>query len=226
MQNAAEFEDIRISESINGSAENVDQVDIEDAVEVVDLEYRYPQNNFFLINLLSRRQNPAPVLDKISLRAPRGQIYALLGSSGCGECSYFWFFCFNLAIFSFIFFTLSIGKTTLLKCVLGRIKPNAGQIRLFGQTPGSRHCPVPGSGVGYMPQELALYPDFTILETLHYFGQLYRMTPEELQTRSAHIVALLNLPTTKDQLVRQLSGRQGLGGFWGYFFPDYFSLVF
>ena len=85
MQNAAEFEDIRISESINGSAESVDQVDIEDAVEVVDLEYRYPRNAFLLSDLLSRRQNPAPVLDKISLRAPRGQIYALLGSSGCGE---------------------------------------------------------------------------------------------------------------------------------------------
>ena len=77
-----------------------------------------------------------------------------------------------------------------------------------------------------MPQELALYPDFTITETLHYFGQLYHMAAEELQTRSAHIVALLNLPTTKDQLVRQLSGRQGLGGFWGIFFLNYFSLVF
>ena len=111
----------------------------------------------------------------------------------------------NLTVIYLIFFPL--GKTTLLKCILGRIKPNGGRIRLFGRAPGSRHCPVPGRGVGYMPQELALFPDFTITETLRYFGQLYRMSAEEIKERSTYIVAFLNLPT-KERSVSQLSGRE------------------
>lgn len=61
------------------------------AVEVVDVEYRYPRNyllsdiNSLISDPLMRRQNP-PVLEKISISAPRGRIYALLGSSGCGKC--------------------------------------------------------------------------------------------------------------------------------------------
>ena len=48
---------------------------------------------------------------------------------------------------------------------------DGGSIRVFGGTPGSRLSGVPGPRVGYMPQELALYAEFTIQETLQYFGR-------------------------------------------------------
>ncbi|XP_027200085.2 ABC transporter G family member 20-like [Dermatophagoides pteronyssinus] len=121
-------------------------------------------------------------LKKINVSVPQGKIYALLGSSGC-------------------------GKTTLLRCVLGRLQPQSGVIRVFGQEPGSEYSPVPGPGVGYMPQELALFPDFTIKETLRYFGQLYRMSPKEIKARTKFLITLLHLPE-KNRLVSQLSGGQ------------------
>jgi ABC-type multidrug transport system ATPase subunit/ABC-type multidrug transport system permease subunit len=121
-------------------------------------------------------------LKKINVSVPQGKIYALLGSSGC-------------------------GKTTLLRCVLGRLKPQSGMIRVFGREPGSPFSPVPGPGVGYMPQELALFPDFTIKETLRYFGQLYRMTPKDIKGRTKFLITLLHLPE-KNRLVSQLSGGQ------------------
>lgn len=34
---------------------------------------------------------------------------------------------------------------------------------------------IPGSRIGYMPQELSLYQDFTISETLHFFGRVHKM---------------------------------------------------
>ena len=40
---------------------------------------------------------------------------------------------------------------------------------VFGEPPGSRVTGVPGSRVGYMPQELALFGEFNIEETLTYF---------------------------------------------------------
>lgn len=47
------------------------------------------------------------------------------------------------------------GKTTLLKLILGLIKPDKGRIRIFGKTPGqARHQ------IGYMPQYAHLDMDF------------------------------------------------------------------
>lgn len=129
-------------------------------------------------------------------------------------------FCFNFLIFLiffiYIFYAkigtiifccfIKLGKTTLLRCVLGRLQPQSGVIRVFGQEPGSEYSPVPGPGVGYMPQELALFPDFTIKETLRYFGQLYRMSSKEIKARTKFLITLLHLPE-KNRLVSQLSGK-------------------
>ena len=44
------------------------------------------------------------------------------------------------------------------------------QVLVFGRTPGSRSSGVPGSRVGYMPQELALFGEFSIGEYMTMVG--------------------------------------------------------
>ncbi|CAG2181688.1 unnamed protein product, partial [Oppiella nova] len=84
------------------------------------------------------------VLRNVNLKVPRGNIFALLGPNGT-------------------------GKTTLIRTILGRLRYKSGSIRVFGVKSGSDYSDIPGPGVGYMPQELALFEEFTIEECLTYY---------------------------------------------------------
>lgn len=102
--------------------------------------------------------------------------YGLLGPSGC-------------------------GKTTMLKCIVGRIKPRAGSVLVFGLQPGDGLSGVPGRDVGYMPQEISIYEDFTIEETLHYFGKINRMRASDIKSRVEFLLQFLDLPSRKRTVV-------------------------
>ncbi|ELT92522.1 hypothetical protein CAPTEDRAFT_162923 [Capitella teleta] len=127
-------------------------------------------------------KNKLKVLDNMQMRVATGAIYGLLGPSGC-------------------------GKTTLLRCIIGRLSWESGTIVTLGKKPGTIGHPVPGSSVGYMPQELALFQDFTISETLSYFGRLHKMTSKRVKERMTFLLDFLHLPD-KGRLIRQLSGGQ------------------
>lgn len=53
------------------------------------------------------------------------------------------------------------------------------------------------------PQELAVYEDFTIEETLIYFGRLFRLSKQKLEERIEFLLAFLDLPH-KNRLVQNL----------------------
>lgn len=55
--------------------------------------------------------------------------------------------------------------------------------------------------VGFMPQELALYDEFTPIETLRYFGSLYCMNQFQLEHSIENLVSFLDLTHCQDQKV-------------------------
>lgn len=122
------------------------------------------------------------VLSNLNLAVPQGHIYGLLGPSGC-------------------------GKTTLLKCIVGTLKISRGHITVLGKPPAFPGHDVPGKKVGYMPQDLALYNEFTISDTLTFFGRIHGLTSKETQARMDFLIDFLDLPQ-KQSLVRNLSGGQ------------------
>lgn len=126
--------------------------------------------------------NASLVLNGLTLTVPAGTIYGLLGPSGC-------------------------GKTSIIRCITGSKRPTAGLLRVFGHEPGKRGSGVPGPGVGYMPQEIALHDDLTVSEMLMYFGRLFNLARTVLDTRIAHMAAVLDLPDTS-RLIGTLSGGQ------------------
>ena len=138
------------------------------AVQTKNIKFGY-QKNFIIY-----KSKMNLVLNNCSINVPKGSIYALLGSSGC-------------------------GKTSLLKCILGRLTPESGKVRVFGRKPSH--------GTGYMPQELALFGEFSIEETLTYFGHLHKMSQSMIEERTDFLIQLLSLPK-KTRIIYQLSGGQ------------------
>ncbi|XP_018405590.1 PREDICTED: ABC transporter G family member 20 [Cyphomyrmex costatus] len=128
------------------------------------------------------KNNPHIVLDGLNMTVPKGTIYGLLGASGC-------------------------GKTTLLSCIVGRRRLNSGEIWVLGGRPGSKGSGVPGPRVGYMPQEIALYGEFSIRETFIYFGWCAGMTTEEVDEKLIFLLKFLQLPS-ENRFVKNLSGGQ------------------
>ena len=60
--------------------------------------------------------------------------------------------------------------------------------------------------VGYMPQELALYGEFTIEETLKYFGRVYDLPKDVIEKRTQFLIDFLDLPKAR-RLIMNLSGK-------------------
>jgi len=123
------------------------------------------------------------VLNDISVKVPLGGIYGLLGPSGC-------------------------GKTSLLKLVLGMNYPDQGCVRVFGSSPGTKNAFIPGPGVGYMPQDISLFSELTVAETLVFYSKIYRMKSHLVANRIEFLLKLLALDHKGNRLVRQLSGGQ------------------
>uniref|UniRef100_A0A4W6DSQ9 ATP-binding cassette, sub-family H, member 1 n=1 Tax=Lates calcarifer TaxID=8187 RepID=A0A4W6DSQ9_LATCA len=151
----------------------------------VDLEASLPagQEDYAIqCRDVCRSYGKLKVLSNLNLTVPQGHIYGLLGPSGC-------------------------GKTTLLKCIVGTLKISRGHITVLGKPPAFPGHDVPGKMVGYMPQDLALYNEFTISDTLTFFGRIHGLTSRETQARMNFLIDFLDLPQ-KHSLVRNLSGGQ------------------
>ncbi|XP_051164491.1 ABC transporter G family member 23 isoform X2 [Leptopilina boulardi] len=122
------------------------------------------------------------VLNGLNMTVSRGTIYSLLGASGC-------------------------GKTTLLSCVVGVRKLDSGTIWCLGGKPGSKGSGVPGPRLGYMPQEISLVQEFTLLNALYYFGRINGVNEDMIEKRYLELSTLFELPP-KNRMVKHMSGGQ------------------
>ncbi|MDO8880393.1 MAG: sugar ABC transporter ATP-binding protein [Coriobacteriia bacterium] len=91
---------------------------------------------------VSKSYGGVTVLHSASLTVPAGHVMALAGENGA-------------------------GKSTLLKIVSGQVRPDSGEVHVYG-TQLTQHDPISARrlGVAIVPQELAPYPDLTIYENI------------------------------------------------------------
>jgi ABC-2 type transport system ATP-binding protein len=61
------------------------------------------------------------------------------------------------------------GKTTTMRCLLNLLRPQRGQVRVFGLDPAKREVEVKQS-LSYVPDQVVFYPWMSIRETLDYLA--------------------------------------------------------
>jgi ABC-2 type transport system ATP-binding protein len=118
------------------------------------------------VTALAKRFPGGAGIDGVSLSVPAGSITGFIGANGA-------------------------GKSTTLRCVLGLIRPDSGQIRLFGAPPSRSARAL----IGFLPEERGLFAQERAREAIAFHGRLKGM-----ERRQAYLAA--------DALLERI----GLGG--------------
>ena len=114
------------------------------AVEPADLPAPAEAGVVLDVRHLRKRYGAIEAVKDVSFSIAAGETYGLLGPNGA-------------------------GKTTTISMVCGLLTRDAGEVTLEGR-PIDVGAVAAKAGIGYVPQEVALYPDLSARENLRFFG--------------------------------------------------------
>jgi len=93
------------------------------------------------------------------------------------------------------------GKTTTMRMILDIIRPDRGEIRVFGAPPGE----VDQSRTGYLPEDRGLYRDVPVVDTLAYFGALRGLPIADARARARRLLTDVGLGDALNKKGAELS---------------------
>jgi osmoprotectant transport system ATP-binding protein len=132
----------------------------------------------------------APAVNDLDLTVPAGEICVLVGPSGC-------------------------GKTTSMKMVNRLIEPTSGRITIDGQDVMDLPAVELRRRIGYVIQQVGLFPHQTIGENVAVVPGLLRWSRQRIRERTDELLELVGLPPGeyRDRYPNELSGgeRQRVG---------------
>ena len=100
------------------------------------------------------------------------------------------------------------GKTTLMRILAGLVRPTRGTVSVLGQDVTTPRGKLATKAVlGYLPQELGLYPNLTAREFLDYIAMLKGVTDRAIRRRQVNDV--LQQVRLSDEVDRQLKTYSG-----------------
>jgi ABC-type Fe3+/spermidine/putrescine transport system ATPase subunit len=96
------------------------------------------------------------------------------------------------------------GKTVLLECIAGLHHPEKGDIYVDGEQ--INEAPPELRGLGYLPQDYALFPHLTVAENIGFGMRLRRKPRAEVERRVKELAALLGITHLLRRTPTTLSG--------------------
>ena len=129
---------------------------------------------------LRKRYGERVAVDGVGFEIARGETYGLLGPNGA-------------------------GKTTSISMICGLLARDGGEVVVDGRPidPGTTSAK---AAIGYVPQDLAIYPDLTARENLVFFGQLYGLGGRPLAARVDELLEIIGLADRAKDRTEQFSG--------------------
>jgi osmoprotectant transport system ATP-binding protein len=109
-----------------------------------------------------------PAVDKLTLEIPAGEICVLVGPSGC-------------------------GKTTAMRMVNRTVEITAGDVLIGEQSVRDREPAQLRREIGYVIQQVGLFPHRTITQNIGAVPQLLGWKKDRIRARSAELLELIGL---------------------------------
>ncbi|MFI6454672.1 ABC transporter ATP-binding protein [Streptosporangium amethystogenes] len=129
---------------------------------------------------LSKRYGDILAVQDVGFFIEKGEAYGLLGPNGA-------------------------GKTTAISMLVGLLRPDTGSVQVCGHDLAADPLAAKAR-IGYVPQEIALYPDLTGRENLRFFGRLYGLPRRELAKRIDEVLDFVGLSDRADGKIDTYSG--------------------
>ncbi len=125
-----------------------------------------------------------PAVGDLSLDITEGEITVLIGPSGC-------------------------GKTTTLKMINRLIEPTGGEILVGGQNVRDVSAPELRRGIGYVIQQIGLFPHRTIAENIATVPRLLGWDKTKIDSRVDELIEMVDLSLSmRNRYPAELSGGQ------------------
>jgi len=121
-----------------------------------------------LTKIFETPNGPVVAADKVSMEVPKGEICILLGPSGC-------------------------GKTTALKMINRLIPLTSGRILIDGQDTANLNDVEVRRNIGYVIQQIGLFPNMTIEENICVVPRLLGWDMVKARKRAAELLDLVAL---------------------------------
>ena len=129
-----------------------------------------------ILENVSKSFGDVRAVDKLSVCVPAGSVYGFLGPNGA-------------------------GKTTTIRMIMNIIRPDSGQINIFGNGAAKQST----GRIGYMPEERGLYRKMKVSKVLAYFGAIKGMTAGELKSAVPQWLGQVRLSDWANKKVEELS---------------------
>ena len=147
---------------------------------MVDSAGGAPGGPTLVVRDLRKRFGDRLAVDGVSFEIAVGETYGLLGPNGA-------------------------GKTTTISMICGLLRRDGGDVLVGGQ-PIDVGATTAKAMIGFVPQDLAIYPDLTAKENLVFFGRLQKMGGKALETRVAEVLEMIGLADRAKERTDTFSG--------------------
>ena len=127
---------------------------------------------------LTRKFGKFVAVDEVSIQVKKGEIFGFLGANGA-------------------------GKTTMIRMLCGLLKPTDGEASVAGFDVYKQSEQIK-QNIGYMSQKFSLYDDLTISENVEFYGGIYGLSKDLINSRREKLLEQVGLSDIANTMTKDI----------------------